>query len=128
MREQRGRFFGGVSPAKIFNYSTGEKVCLRISSGCHKEDAEIADCVVVVKSHDGKADEGKNGVEDDNRTAHVMFVTVPGRAIHYYSGEDVWRRNEALRSSQAVAHSIAKDDGQEVGDSVRNRRGTAMEQ
>lgn len=92
-----------------------------IGSSGGEEDPEIPDTRTGSKTHDWQADEGKNGVEDDDWPTNVVLISDPGGAEHNDTSKDVWGSHEALSGANAEAHTTRQDDGEEIGDSIRDR-------
>ena len=86
---------------------------IRVRARGGEEHAKVAHAGVGVEAHDGQADDGDEGVDDDDGAAHAVPVANPGHAEHEDCGEDVGGCDEALGGGHAEAHVVAEDDGEE---------------
>lgn len=93
---------------------------IRIRAGRNQEDAKVADARVLMKAHDGQANEANDHVEQDHRAAQLPAVAGVAIGVDDERGEDVRRRHQALRRADAEAHVFVQDDGKEVGECVRD--------
>ena len=84
------------------------------------KNTHITRGVPLGEAHHRQAYDAKESVECYSYAAHAVLIAYPCGAKHDDSGEPVGRRNQALRSAGAIAHTFAEDDGEEVGDGVRD--------
>jgi len=94
-----------------------------VGAGRDEEDAKVADGRVLVPADDGQADEAKEVVEDDDGPADAIAVAEPAGGEHDDAGQDVGRSHEAVGLDGVEVHALLQDDGEEVGQGVRDGSG-----
>lgn len=48
----------------------------------------------------------------------MPFIAIIRECVHDDGGKDVWRGDQALRSSNSETHTLVENDGQEICDGV----------
>lgn len=76
-----------------------------IGTGDSKENTRIPRGITAGESHHRQSNNGEQSVEDQDRSAHAVFIADPSCAVHDDSCEGVGWCDEALRFAYAVAHS-----------------------
>lgn len=82
------------------------------------EDADVLAPRVLDEAHDGQADEGDEDEANEDGATRLVFVGVPGGAVHEEAGEGVGGRAHALGHGDAEFELGVEDDGEEEGEAV----------
>ncbi len=85
-----------------------------IGSCGHEEHTEVPHGRGGVPAHDGQADDAEQGVEGDDGSANVVFVSYPASCEHHHAGKRVRRCHQALGGSDRETHVVHQDDWEEV--------------
>lgn len=81
-----------------------------------------------METHDGEADETQQHVDQDRYAPDLVLVTQPAGRDHDDPGKGVRRRHQTLGRADGEAQALVQDDGEEVGERVRDGGGVEKNQ